>query len=407
MEKIGMPASHAAKFNQIAVQENYLILCRSPGPTCCQLLEQGFDTKGFRVHAKSCDWGPMAGYVLRDPRLNKKGASGIEFNREQHQEAIVDTNHAGWKAATTPLKLYPARVRWLQRQGLIHITPVGRDSNRYTGVARHSTGISFQYVLIYEQVGGQNVWGVYLDNKATPRLHPQEVGVARRYYYQQGRFGTQYEAMLAMTNPIGYTSWPTGDFRNAITGDYDLFALWPTVAAYDHSGKDRRILGTASALTDGRAIDHMEHNFTEVDDHHQATKIGNITDRLYELCQLLNSAIGGAVSPNSVPSGPFPERMVCWHSDEAARPGVTDVDLPMIAFAPSGLEIGVETMADFKELVDVALVAGFKVNLAEGWTSHAKAKPNQLGPDYLPLVPSWRPPGQPAPMLKIPAWYNS
>ena len=406
-----MPASHAEQFRAVAIRENYIILCRAPGSTCRQLLEQGFDTKGFRVHAKSCDWGPMAGYVVRDPRLNKKGLTNETFNRREHAEAMGDTNHAGWAASTTPLKLYPERVRWLQRKGIIAIYPMPRNPDVYTGTANHSTGVHFKYILAWEMFQGQRVWGVYFDTDSSP--FRQEVGGTSRSYYRPGLrdlFSTRYEAMLAMTNPAGYASWPAGDFRNAITGDYDLFAVWPRANEYDPEGRDRRVLGTAHALSDSDAIDHMEHHFTEVGGHAQATKIGNITDRLYELCQLLNSAIGNATSPGSVPAGPFPKRMVCWHSDEAARPGVDDVDLPLIAFAPSGLELGLETIDDFRRLVDEAVRQGFAVNLAEGWVRNpnpAKAKPNQLGGAYLDLIPNWQRGHGNAPQpLAIPAWYN-
>ncbi|MSO24253.1 MAG: hypothetical protein EXQ58_13645 [Acidobacteria bacterium] len=70
---IGMPNLHAAAFRDVAMLEKCVIIVRATGPTCPGLLEEGYDTKGYRIHGKSCDWGPMAGIVLRDPRLNKAG----------------------------------------------------------------------------------------------------------------------------------------------------------------------------------------------------------------------------------------------------------------------------------------------------------------------------------------------
>jgi hypothetical protein len=57
---VGMPSTHAAKFLEVSRTTQCIVLCRATGPTCLQLLKQGYDTKGFRVHAKSCDWGSMA-----------------------------------------------------------------------------------------------------------------------------------------------------------------------------------------------------------------------------------------------------------------------------------------------------------------------------------------------------------
>lgn len=412
-DRIGMPDSHADAFRTVAQNERTMIVSRAPGPTCLQLLEQGYDTKGFRIHGKSCDWGPMAGFVLRDPKLNKKGLPNENFNRQQHSEAIGDTDHAGWNASTTPLKLYPERVRWLQRRNIINIVPVGGAANVYLGTANHASGIHFAYALIYEQVLGQNVWGVYFDNEKSP--YRQEVGSASRVYYRPSiwnAFDTRFETMLAMTNPQTHASWPHGDFRQAITGDYDLFAVWPMAANYDPEGQDRRIFGTAQARTDDAEIADLEHHFTHVGGHAQATKIGNITDRIYMVCQLLNSMVGGKTSPGAVPPGPYPKRMVCWHSDESARPGVDDIDLPLIAFAPSGLEIGLEDINDFRTFVDACVLAEINVTLAEGWILNPAAnKANRLGTGpngfYESLIPKWRrQPGGAPNAQQVPSWYN-
>ncbi len=235
-DAIGMPASHAESFKAIAKREDVVILSRAPGPTCRQLLEHGYDTKGFRVHAKSCDWGPMAGFVMRDPRLNKKGLANEAFNRKEHAEALEDKNHAGWQASVTPLKIYPEQLLWLQQKGLIRLEPVKGNTHFFDGVATHTTAIHFNYIVVSKQEQGQNVWGIYVNNSALVRF-TQEVGALPRSYYMPAVFGTRYEALLAMTNPLGHASWPRGDFRNAITGDYDPFLVWPTNRDYDPNGR--------------------------------------------------------------------------------------------------------------------------------------------------------------------------
>jgi hypothetical protein len=142
-----------------------------------------------------------------------------------------------------------------------------------------------------------------------------------------------------------------------------------------------------------------------------------MTDRLYEVCQYLNSSIGTAVEAiENDRCGPFPNRNVLWHSTESARPFVDDIDLPIIAFGPSGLEVGIETVDDFREFVDGALEEGIHVMLAEGWTmKRDRTRPNRLGRKYARLVPSWDhlpgpsrqgdPRGIPD-AIKVPDWYN-
>jgi hypothetical protein len=398
-DAIGFPASHAEKFKEIAALERCVILCRAPGPTCRQLLEQGYDTKGFRIHAKSCDWGPMAGFVLRDPRLNKAGTANEKYNRTEHAEAFSDKKAgAGWTASTTPLKIYEDRLHWLIQQNKIQprLMAGSGTTRRYEGTQHHPTGISFHYCLISDAHPG--IWGVYLDRSKNSSLFQQETGGLPFAYHPI--YGAMYEPMLAMTNPPSHRSYGEGDFRNAITGDYDLFAVWPYEENYSHDVEDRRILGTAAAWSQREHIEHdLERNFTAAG---QGTKMGNITNRIYEVCQFLNSAIGTATTAYTITPGPFPSRMVCWHSDEAARPFVNDVDLPIIGFAPSKLEIGIETIDDLKLFIQQCQEERIHVTLAEGWTLNPEPKKgNRLGAAYAQLVPQWMG-GQ----WKTPNWYN-
>jgi hypothetical protein len=384
---IGMPESHALSFKSVAADQKCVIIVRAPGPTCRQLLEQGYDTKGFRIHAKSCDWGPMAGFVLRDPRLNKRGAAGAQYNADEHKESFSDRkNGAGWVADTVPLKLYEERIAWLRTQGLITVK-VNGAWNRFDGeVKQHE--VSFHYSLRKEFSTAGVVWGVYIEDTN---------------FKQVGGTGKEGDPLLAMTNPRHHRSWPDDDFRNAVTGDYDLFSVWPYVANYDHHGEDRRVLGTAQNWTQRHHIEHkLERNFTvehKFTADRQGTKLGNVTNRIYMICQLLNSMIG----QSSVDKwGPFPQRMVCWHSDETTRPFVNDVDLPILAFSPSRHEYGIETIQDFREFIQMCEDDKIRVILGEGWTLPPDdKKPNRLGPTYARLVPEWM-----EGPWKAPDWYN-
>ncbi|HEY9229355.1 MAG TPA: anthrax toxin-like adenylyl cyclase domain-containing protein, partial [Gemmatimonadaceae bacterium] len=115
---IGMPVPHKAAFLNVAALQRCVILVRATGPTCHGPLSEGYDTKGYRVHGKSCDWGPMAGFVVRDPRLNKYGLGKAKFNRAKHKEALYDDHEGqGWRASTTPLRISLARIEWLASKG--------------------------------------------------------------------------------------------------------------------------------------------------------------------------------------------------------------------------------------------------------------------------------------------------
>lgn len=391
-DAIGMPATHAAQFRAVAQMKKCVVITRATGPTCLQLLEQGYDTKGFRVHAKSCDWGPMAGMVLRDPRLNKGGAGNAQYNAHEHAESMSDRGAgAGWTASCTPVKIYEDRRAWLAQTGRVKLEQKGPD--RYDGQAIHKSGISFHYALLRE-AGASNVWGVYFDRVKNGGAFRQERGSFVVKFHP--KYGDMYEPMLGMTNPPDHRSWKGEDFRNVVTGDYDLFAIWPYEEDYDHLGEDRRPLGTARGWGDRNAIVGLERNFTK---RGQGTKLGNVTNRIYEVGQYLNSMIGNTATGGY---GPFPNRNVIWHSDEAARPFVNDVDLPLVAFAPSGLEAGFETIQDFKTYVDECVREKIHVTLGDGWVLAPDAKkPNRLGPTYAKYVPNWT-----CGQMLVPDWYN-
>ncbi len=447
---IGMPNLHAAAFRDVAMLEKCVIIVRATGPTCRGLLEEGYDTKGYRIHGKSCDWGPMAGIVLRDPRLNKAGLGKEEYNRKQHKESIDDDHEGqGWKASTTPLKISDARRLWLVKEGKIQVNQRGPD--RWEGQAKHPTGIVFDYSLIRD-AQNNNLWGVYFDTtknnaRGISGGFRQERGSATVRY--DTKYGAMYEPMLAVTNPPDHRSWPEGDYRNAVTGDYDLFAVWPFVKShvvkshdyylqtantlknpkfkntdveiggYDARtyGKDYRPLGTVmgSATKENEArAEHLERHFAnkivpcelktkrnlsvpvpskELNNDYQGTKLGNITERIYMVGQLINSNVGHRTG--------FPNRNVVWHSDEAARPFVNDVDLPVMAFTPAGNSVFIETIIDFKVVIRYCKAAGIKVSLSNAWAqAPTKEFPNRLGEAFAGDVP---PDGV---RRIVPFWYN-
>lgn len=386
-QTIGMPVRHKDAFLTVACSRGMecVIIVRATGPTCLGPLEEGYDTKGYRIHGKSCDWGPMAGFVMRDPRLNKYGMGKAGFNRDKHREALyLDHEGQGWKASTTPLKISQRRVDWLKANGYIAVQPKGPD--RLDGLATHPTGVSFYYSLIKEA----DLYGVYFDNTRSDKKWIQEKGTSVAKYHP--KYGSSYEPMLAMTNPERHRLHNAENYKNAITGDYDLFAVWPFergTGGYDAApgGLDHRPLGTVKGSV-GKAerdnVDRLERDFTA---RGQGTKLGNITNRIYWVCQMVNSIVG---------------RSVLWHSDEAARPFLDDVDLPVLAFTPAHYFVGIENIMDFKNFIRDCERRDIRVSLSNAWTQDPTAKyPNRLGTEYGRYVPT---DGQ---RLIVPDWYNA
>ena len=90
-----------------------------------------------------------------------------------------------------------------------------------------------------------------------------------------------------------------------------------------------------------------------------------------------------------------------WHSDEAARPFLDDVDLPVLAVTPKGNYVGIESIFDFKVFISFCDKEGIKVTLSNAWAQDPAGKyQNRLGAEYAKYVP---PDGQ---RIIVPDFYN-
>jgi hypothetical protein len=80
----GFPDALQTAFKRTAEEVRSVILSRVPGPATTELIAAGYDLKGFFIKAKSCDWGPMTGFLCQVPAFNKKGVGGIEHNAREN-----------------------------------------------------------------------------------------------------------------------------------------------------------------------------------------------------------------------------------------------------------------------------------------------------------------------------------
>jgi hypothetical protein len=67
----GFPKVHVDAFKSVACRNKSVISSRELNPLCTDLVLEGYAAKGFHIKAKTCDWGPMAGFVPEDYRFTK------------------------------------------------------------------------------------------------------------------------------------------------------------------------------------------------------------------------------------------------------------------------------------------------------------------------------------------------
>lgn len=338
-EKSGMPLAHAKCFQRVANETNCVIASRSVGKYATGLILENYTSKGFHVKAKSCNWGPMAGFVLSDPRFTKRGASpAARESQRKDVHAAVFAEHAG----EMQVFISDERRKDLERMGCMR--RAGGTINEMVYEAESPDHNSMHFVLrrVMEGPGARGVqlWAVFYGAGETAL--PATPLAANR------PVGGNLLPVMALVDPHCAPE-VQNTYRAAMTGDYDLWAVFPPTAQFQPRGIDQRPVPSSDRFAVPMST------FGQYEDPH----MGNITARLAEIKNRLNAAIHAA--------GYTGGEMV-HHGDEAGRPSVTAVELEFIAFVPGEAEARfVENRNDLAQFMREALVRGYHITLNPGW----------------------------------------
>src|SRR5258706_13157920 len=124
-KKTGFVMAHAGPCESVAERMSCIILFREPGKPAEGLIADNYGMKGFRIDTKSCNWGPMRGFVCADPRLSKPKDANSSYrtrNAEWTEEAIAGhikhewfghpsgEDVEGWRASYMPIVLSSKRI---------------------------------------------------------------------------------------------------------------------------------------------------------------------------------------------------------------------------------------------------------------------------------------------------------
>src|SRR5215470_14775809 len=151
----GIPASHGEVFQATANASECMISSRAVGKYATGLILESYASKGFHNKAKSCNWGPMAGFVLADPRFTKAPEVG------KQAKSLRDAEHHG--AKEVPVLISETRRRWLLENNCMRPFS-SRTANTHYYWAASPQGEMMMFVLNRAQnVGGANgeeMWSV-------------------------------------------------------------------------------------------------------------------------------------------------------------------------------------------------------------------------------------------------------
>ncbi|WP_040071612.1 anthrax toxin-like adenylyl cyclase domain-containing protein [Pseudomonas batumici] len=330
----GMPIEHGRAFQQVADAQKCVISVRAVGPLATGLLLEGYATKGFHNKAKSCTWGPMAGFVLADPRFTKNP----DF--QSQRKALQETVHSG--AGQTPLYITDKRRKALENP-LKCMTFAGGNNLEMHYTAADPSGAPIKFVLKQTAsvagANGEALWGVFYG--------PQERRLSNDLK-EMNQAPDRASLLPVMAIVDSHCSPQVRDtYRAATTCDYDLWAVFPRRHAYSRSGADRRMVPDTDRFPRGMDV------YTR----HEHPDLGNMTPRIRGIRNALNTAVCAAG---------YRGGNVVHHSDEAGRPLVTDIDFPSLFFIPGEEAHCVGNVHELKQLLCV-LGFDYVLGLNPGW----------------------------------------
>lgn len=309
-EQTGTTLKHAAAFQKVANDKECVIVSRAVGKWATGLIEEGYASKGYHIKSKSCDWGPMAGFICTDPRFTKLGNSSAALEGQRKANAKAFDHHA----TETDIYISMDRCKWLIDNKAMHV--VSADINTKIVQAKSSDkSVLMKFVLkrtLFVPGSNLHMYQVF--------YHPDE-----RVMYANLQSPLKRASMLypvtAFVDPLCPTAVKR-TYKAAMTGDYDLWAVFPKASSFDPKNKDARPVEWSSRHQVRMQGEHSIKNFEKVETA-KHEHMGNITKRIIEIKDALNGAMN------------HPGGMMVHHSDEAGRPLVKDVDLNIIAFVPN------------------------------------------------------------------------
>ena len=348
--RAGFPTKHGQAVQEVANATDRIIVSRCAQEIGIQLLEENYASKGFGIKAKSCDWGPFAGFAMGHFQYSK-----FETGQERYQKQIKffkDSGHTGFAndrfhqvmAQPETLRLTTNRLRFLSNRGMITCDP-----GIYDGATVSCTGpfgpVAFRLV---HMSGSEACWAFLHVSKPPADLQ----ALAKQNQGTAGVDPTNTWGILTyvkgMVNMLPEDRNLVDPAKNCAAGDYDLWGVFARKgSSMAKHGMDRQnrifagvnpnaaagikarvaslqqhTLDTSVARTHKELIDGRMESFKYTED----PEFGNVSALLMDTMHKINRAIKG--------KGYQGGRMV-HHNDDMGNPFRNDVEKQLIAFIPN------------------------------------------------------------------------
>ena len=395
LRKQGFPLKIVNAFLETADNLDCIVMSRTPeGPTTT-LIDDGYDLKGFEIKSKSCNWGPMAGFLCKLPPLNKVGFDKIKYNYGYlvgfytKWTSKPKPDKRTYKQLFQPIRITEERKKelFIDKDNIFGLGEIDKDykvidENHIYGHCSNfeeNSKIEMEYLLIKDpkndlwqifhgeisyKKGEQRM--VYTGDEEPTFFSKKDSGIVKlisapnknsnpvlaitvsekiRNFKHLGDRPILFYPVEGAINVYPPYSEDAKKHKNCVTGDYDLFACWPK-SDYPWKELVRRverninnsIAGEGSILTIGlQPYNTFNQLFVEfipgvpAIDSLEDASLGNINN--------LTSLAGGTLNSLAAMqyNNPKASPNKAFHSDEGGRPMITDIDFPVSCFLPRSL----------------------------------------------------------------------
>ncbi len=415
------------------VAENFcsVIMIRCVSSDNKSLNHANYETKGFHIKAKSCNFGPMREFICADPFLSKQAFKSNGWKKQQ--KYLEKAKGAG--AEEIGLTLQKRRIEELVHLGVISkdsTSPIPKELSK-SNENPHRVTIAYQATFklspgkpkLDDQISDIKDYVYFL---STDDKNPNAKDALYKVYYVPNFLLPNHsERLMVLTNPPVIRDYATQvsiigleddsllgrDFQNdtdylrAVIADYDLFGVWSNYkddykTHYLHSLRFDKYLTRYRRCVPGNDAIYLEKNidkFAKFED----TEMGNLSANLAKIIRAINGTdrVDGALNQNyndtNDATQDYRRRKFLHHSDETGRPCIDEVDLPIYVVVPEkyseltnyNTEVFIDKLDDFIDLaVKFCERKDFLVEFNPGWEADLKNKlaaKNVTFSNFLPI----------------------
>lgn len=397
----GIPVEHAEVFQKVANDWQSVIISRAVGPACTGLIKAGYASKAFHVKAKSCNWGPMAGFLLADARLTKR-----KKDEWQKQKKDIEGPMEKKYCTTTPLLITEDRVKHIlfSNEGKYARTKLKGNNISANDLpeelhveAKSPDNELFKFTLVksedqkQKRIKNKLMWGVYFA-KGTENLVQQKdkkvdatkLIPVRGIVNAKGAVADGINNAKLVNRYQADSGWVDG-YRGACTGDYDLFAILPLNPNKLKPGQKKGNIPFEKKGIDIRPVKlgidkNKKGDLALLAGEHP--DYGNMTARIYIIRDNLNEGFQRVDG--------WADRIMVHHSDEGGRPFWPEIDYPLHAFLPLSDDkrhYAIENQNDLVKFFTDTYKLGYQIVIPPNWKRELE---NDLSKAHVPFtVPTW------------------